>query len=107
MDTSDNLKFGLKAEVLDSLIHVFESFQQIDSVLIYGSRAMGNWRPGSDIDLAIVLKAGTEATTTLLAEIREHLERLNLIYTIDLSFFDGIQNPALLNHIKRVGQVLY
>ncbi len=54
MSTSNNLKFGLKAEVLDALIDLFESFQQIDSVLIYGSRAMGNWRPGSDIDLAIV-----------------------------------------------------
>ena len=98
---------GLKPEVISRLQAVFAQFSQIDRVVLYGSRAKGTFRNGSDINLTIVLKPGVEPGPDLHAEISERIESLDLIYTIDLSFFNDIKNPALVDHIKRVGVRFY
>ncbi|NWO04448.1 MAG: nucleotidyltransferase domain-containing protein [Alteromonadaceae bacterium] len=98
---------GLKPDVVRSLQQVFAQFPVIDHVLLYGSRAKGNFRNGSDIDLTILLKPGAKPGPDLYAEISECIESLDLIYTIDLSFFSEIKNPALVDHIERVGVRFY
>ena len=103
MHAADHPRFGLKPEVIEALHSVFSQFPEIDSVWVYGSRAKGDYRPGSDIDLAIKLVSGVNASSTLLSKIRENLEDLNLIYTIDLSIYSEIENAELIDHIDRVG----
>jgi predicted nucleotidyltransferase len=48
------IQFGLKQEDIDKINDVFASYEGIDSVVIYGSRAKGNFKVGSDIDLTII-----------------------------------------------------
>lgn len=103
MAAKENHRFGLSPDVLRKLRAVFAQFPEIDSVLVYGSRAKGTYRPGSDIDLAIKLVPGLKAPATLLSAIRDKLESLNLIYLIDLSLYDEIENADLVDHIDRVG----
>ncbi len=103
MQAPDHPRFGLKPEVIEALHSVFSQFPEIDSVWVYGSRAKGNYRPGSDIDLSIKLVPGVEASPTLLSKIRENLEDLNLIYMVDLSLYSEVENADLIDHIDRVG----
>ncbi|KXS54083.1 MAG: DNA polymerase beta domain-containing protein [Marinobacter sp. T13-3] len=79
----------------------------MDRVVLCGSRAKGNFRHGSDIDLAVMLKPGIELGPDLYAKISESIENLDLIYTIDLSLYHEIRNPVLVDHINRVGVCFY
>lgn len=71
---------------------------------MFGSRAMGNYRPGSDIDLAVV---SDTLTFDGLLELEAQLEMLGLLYKIDLQNLKKIKDTDVLDHIKRVGKVFY
>lgn len=87
------------------MIHqVFYRHPEIENVLIYGSRAKGNFRPGSDIDLTF---QGKDITHSMLNKISLELDDLLLPYTFDLSLYDQITDPSLLEHIKEVGLIFY
>jgi predicted nucleotidyltransferase len=73
-------------------------------VVIYGSRAKGNFRPGSDIDLTI---KGDDIPFNQFMRLENQLDDLMLPYTIDLSQYRQIDNPELLAHIDWVGVVVY
>ncbi|EKB58164.1 nucleotidyltransferase domain-containing protein [Bergeyella zoohelcum] len=94
-------KFGLKAEVIEQMNNVFSRFKNIEKVLIYGSRAKGNFRYNSDIDLSLL---GAISYNDLL-KIEMQLDDLLLPYKIDLSVFEKIENEDLKEHIRRVGKV--
>ena len=96
--------FGLKASIISQIIDVFSNYPDIEKVVIYGSRAKGNFRNGSDIDLTLV---GDNLTYELLNRIETQLDNLMLVYTIDLSLFKYIDSPELIDHINRVGKVFY
>ncbi|MCK9527011.1 MAG: nucleotidyltransferase domain-containing protein [Limnochordia bacterium] len=83
---------------------MFKNHGQVERVVIYGSRAKGNYSPGSDIDL-VMMGSGLKMQDVL--DIRVELEELNLPYFIDLSILETIKNPDLLEHIKRVGLLFY
>ncbi len=97
-------KFGLSDEVIQSLKSVFQKHQAIEKVLIYGSRAKGNFRPGSDIDLTLI---GQQLTTTDLLKIENEIDDLLLEYKIDLSLQKQIDDPNVIDHIQRVGIAIY
>lgn len=71
---------------------------------VYGSRAKGNFRPGSDIDLTL---EGPELTFRDLTRISTALDDLMLPWKIDLSLLSHMDNPALRQHIERVGKPLW
>lgn len=96
--------FGLPRATLDKLTSVFSRHAAIKSVLIYGSRAKGNYRPGSDIDLTI---KGEEIPFTEFMQIEDQIDDLMLPYTVDLSQYRQIQNAELISHIDRVGIEIY
>ena len=98
------LKFGLKEYEIEKINKVFESFPEIDEVLIYGSRAKGNFKEGSDIDMAI---KGNRLTQRILNNISILIDDLLLPYICELSIYNRIKNPELTDHINRVGKVLY
>lgn len=97
-------RYGLPAYAVNSLNAVFGAWPQIDRVILYGSRAKGNYRPGSDIDLCI---QGVELTLPDLLAIENRIDDLLLPWKVDLSLIHKIDNPALLEHIKRVGSIFY
>jgi predicted nucleotidyltransferase len=98
------IQFGLKQEDIDKINVVFESYEGIDSVVVYGSRAKGNFKVGSDIDLTIIENS---LTFPQFLEIENALDDLLLPYKIDLSLKRKISDFDLLSHIDRVGKLFY
>jgi len=96
--------FGLSSEVISRIREVFAENPAIEQVIIYGSRAKGNYRPASDIDLTV--KGATVAWHDLQA-IEQKIDDLLLPYKVDLSLFEHIDNENLIDHIKKVGRVFY
>jgi len=96
--------FGLRPEEVTAIRAVFARYPSVEEVLIYGSRAKGNFRPGSDVDLTL---KGVDIDLQVLNRISNDLDDLLLPYTFDLSVFHHIDNPHLTDHIKRVGTVFY
>jgi predicted nucleotidyltransferase len=99
------LSCGLPAQVVQAIQQVLSQYPQVRSAVLYGSRAKGNFREGSDIDLT--LKTDPTADTALLLQIENQLDELNSPYQFDLSLFHHITNPALIEHISRVGIIFY
>ncbi len=95
---------GLNQDVWQKIFAVFAEFPSVEEVVLYGSRAKGNYRPGSDIDLTL---KGEGLNLKLLNKIANDLDDLLLPYTFDLSIFSQIDNRDLIDHIRRVGQVVY
>ena len=98
------MKYGLSELVIAKIIGVFEKFPLIEEIVLYGSRAKGNYKKGSDIDLAI---KGRDITISYLSKIENDIDDLFLPYIVDLCVFDAIDNPSLIDHINRVGIFLY
>lgn len=98
------MQFGLKTETIERIRAVFKTYLQIDSVIIYGSRAKGNFRAGSDIDLALT---GKQLDLKFLSKISDDLDELMTPYKFDLTPLDIIKNQALLDHINTVGIKFY
>jgi predicted nucleotidyltransferase len=96
--------FGLSAATLDKLNSVFARHSAIDSVVIYGSRAKGNYRAGSDIDLTI---KGSDIPFAELMQIEDQVDDLMLPYSVDLSQYHLLENADLIAHIDRVGVEIY
>jgi predicted nucleotidyltransferase len=95
---------GLTAEELQRIRAVFSSYQQVEKVVLYGSRAMGNFKPASDIDLTLM---GKGIDLSLQTTIEFELDDLMLPYKFDVSIYDRIINPKFLDHIDRVGKEIY
>ena len=98
------MKYGLKEHTIEKMKNVFAQFPEVEQVMLYGSRAKGAYRPGSDIDLTMM---GSALNLKTLFRIETELDDLLLPYTIDLSIFDHIDNPGLVDHIRRMGKVFY
>jgi len=97
-------RFGLSDEVLGLLRAAFAGYGKVDAVVVFGSRAMGNHRPGSDIDLAV---KGGSITSEDMQEMVLALDNLGLLYKVDVRHYDTINNADLKAHVDRVGIDLY
>ena len=93
---------GLDLSVIEKIRGVFAGYPQIERVLLYGSRAKGNYRAGSDIDLTLI---GEQLSMSHLMQIENELDELLLPYKIDLSLLHKIESRELIDHIERVGVV--
>jgi predicted nucleotidyltransferase len=98
------MKYGLTEATIEKIQGVFSRFPAIEKAVLYGSRAKGNYKTGSDIDLTLY---GEELTSDLCSTIASELDDLLLPYTIDLSIFDELNHAELREHIERVGMVFY
>jgi predicted nucleotidyltransferase len=98
------MNFGLDDKVVDNINSIFKKYKNIDRVVLYGSRAKGNYKDGSDIDLTIF---GTDLKLIDQHKIESQIDDLLLPYSIDLSIYADISNQELLDHIDRVGKIFY
>ena len=94
------MKCGLTETTIEKIRGVFARFPEVERVVLYGSRAKGNFKPGSDIDLTLY---GGALTPDLRSTIAATLDDLLLPYTVDLSIFDELNHTELQEHIERVG----
>jgi len=94
---------GLTPCEIGMMLAIFRRVPAIVEVVLYGSRAKGNFRPESDIDLALV---GVD--DDLLAEaVADELDELPLPYHFDVKAYGSIGYAPLLKHITHVGITLY
>ncbi|WP_201022715.1 nucleotidyltransferase family protein [Tepidimonas taiwanensis] len=96
--------FGLSARTLATLRAILATEPRVTRAVLFGSRALGTHRPGSDIDLALF---GEGIDLDTLSRLHRQFDESSLPYQVDLCAWERIDNPALREHIERVGRVLY
>jgi predicted nucleotidyltransferase len=95
---------GLNKLTTEKICSVFKKFLQIEKAILYGSRAIGTYKPGSDIDLSLV---GKDLSQDVMWKICEALDDLLLPYLFDLSLYETLDKLELKEHISNVGVVFY
>ena len=98
------MEYGLSDIELKKITNALNSFTSIHEAIIYGSRAKGNFKPSSDIDLTL---KGDGIDLKEFTNIVLKLDDLLLPYKFDVSVYSHITNPELIEHIGRVGQIFY
>ena len=98
------MPFGLGEQTLARIRAVLAAQPAVEKAVLYGSRAKGTHKPGSDIDLTL---CGEAITPRDVSRIAEALDALDLPSVIDLSAFGQLRHAALREHIERVGVVIY
>ena len=94
------MRVDLEETTINEIKAVLKKFFKIKKVILFGSRAKGCAKNGSDIDLAII---GESITFRDLCEISSFLDELDLPYKIDTVDYNSISNRELREHIDRVG----
>ena len=98
-------KINLPQETISELISIFSTFPEIEKVTIFGSRGLGNAKPGSDVDIAF---SGKQLTPQIVSRIQNFLDEETLFpYYFDCIHLETIRNEALPNHIESNGITLY
>lgn len=95
---------GLTVEVYEKLVTLFRNFPKVEKVLLYGSRARGNYKSASDIDLSLI---GGPLTLKDQLEIENALDDLLLPYKMDVNIYHNIDNFNLKGNIDKEGIVIY
>jgi len=98
------MKYGLSQVTVERIRAVLSHYPEVENAVLYGSRAKGTHRPGSDIDLTL---CGPGVNHAMLTRVGSELDDLLLPHTMDISLMSELTHPALLDHIQRVGVVLY
>jgi predicted nucleotidyltransferase len=98
------MNYGLDDRVIGRIRAAFSRYPEIEKAILYGSRAKGTYKNGSDIDLTLT---GDRLNTSILSRLGTELDDLLLPFSFDLSILADIANADLVDHIKRVGTVVY
>ncbi|HPJ13160.1 MAG TPA: nucleotidyltransferase domain-containing protein [Caldisericia bacterium] len=97
--------YGLLERDLHYMIKAFVKHPEIDKVILFGSRAMGNYKRSSDVDLAII---GDNVDTRIIAILLDDLnEEFPIPYYFDVIHYQKISNEELKKHIDTEGIVLW
>jgi len=104
MSETATVDHGLPPHAVERLQNVFHRWLGIEAVILYGSRAKGDYRPNSDIDLCVV---GESLGVRDLLRLDAAIDDLLLPWKVDLALKHQIEDPDLLAHIDRVGVLLY
>lgn len=96
--------YGLKDSELETMYKFFSGFKNLEKVILYGSRAKGNYKRFSDVDITLI---GDGLTITDLFKLQDLFYESDLPYMYDISIFRNISNPDLTDHIKRRGIIIW
>ncbi len=99
------MKHGLSDATVAFIHAVLRRYPQVERAILYGSRAKGTAKPGSDIDLTLI--GGDDLTLEVLLRIMREMDESSLPYRFDLSIFRSITDPEVREHIERVGVLFY
>ena len=98
-------KFGLEEEVVNKIVDILKKYEEVESAKIFGSRARGDYRKGSDIDIALF---GNKLTHTINTKIFYKIDDLYLPYMIDLINFNSLRtDDKLRENILKEGVEIY
>ena len=96
-------QYGLSEINGKRIMDVLSRFSEVKEAVLFGSRAKGNYRQGSDIDIAVKGTVSKDVLSALLVAFDETV----LPYFVDIVVYDHIKNIALKEHIDRVGICIY
>lgn len=85
------MKYGLSNDTIEKILSIFGAHPAIEEVILYGSRAKGNYRNGSDIDLCL---KGEGLTLNELLTIENEIDDLLLPYKFDVSIYHQIDSQS-------------
>ena len=94
---------GISTEIVNRIIKIIRLNKKVREIILFGSRAKGKFKKGSDIDIAIV---ADDLHFDELIQIKVNITELSLPYIIDIIDFNKISNKELKEHINRVGKSL-
>lgn len=101
----NNTEIDLSQDVIALIYDLAIKFPEIEKIIVFGSRVLGNAKSGSDVDLAVV---GETVTPQIVSFLHGYLEEeTNIPYFFDIIHFESIENVALREHITRYGKPLY
>lgn len=95
--------FGLSERDMNTITGIFQQFPEVQEVHIFGSRAMGNFKFGSDIDMAVVNPVGPK----IMRAMAGYFSDSSLPYFVDLVNLNNISNTEFIDHIKRNGKLIF
>jgi len=95
--------FGLYLNSYKEILSIFQKHDNIEKVILYGSRAKGNYKEGSDIDFTLL----GDLNYNDVIQLKFEFEESNIPYLIDISIFSDLDSDSLKEHINRVGKVFY
>jgi uncharacterized protein len=98
------MNHGLSDSTVGRIREVLAHHPEVEKAILYGSRAKGTHHPGSDIDLTL---CGSRLDHALLTRIENVLDDLMLPQRIDLSLFETLTHPGLIDHIRKAGVTFY
>lgn len=97
--------YGITEKSMELLLDTFSKYPQIEEVILFGSRAKGNYKKGSDIDIAI---KGKQCSADLALKLQSYInEELLIPYMVDIVDYQSLNHVELKNHIDRVGKSIY
>lgn len=99
------MAFGLLHRDIDYILAALRNFPEIEQAVVFGSRALGNYKQGSDIDLAVIGERVTNKTIHALHDLLS--EEYPLPYFFDIVHYHEMTNEKLLEHIDQYGIEIY
>lgn len=98
-------RFGLKEKVIEDIVNILKKYSEVERAVIFGSRARGDYRKGSDIDITLF---GDMLTNSINTKIFYEIDDLYLIYKIDLINFNTLsKDDKLRENILKEGVEIY
>ena len=96
------MAFDLDERLIQGIQRIGQNYA-IKRIVLFGSRARGDHKPASDIDLAVYILPEFESRGRMSSEFDD----LNTLLKIDVVYINGHTDPDLLKNIEREGVFLY
>ncbi len=97
-------KFGLTKRDWNTIINIIKKYPIISKINLFGSRAKGNFKKGSDIDLALM---DENLEPKMVDKLKIDFEESSLPYNVDLVDYHHLESKELKDHIDRVGILFF
>lgn len=101
---NNNTAYGISNEYWQKIFNTLSHYPHIEEAVLFGSRAKGNYKNFSDVDIAL---KGNAITTGDLLKLQNEIDDLLLPYMLDFCIYNNIGNRELKDHIDRRGKVIY
>jgi len=98
-------RFGLNEKIVEEIVSIVKKYEEVTRVVIFGSRARGDYKKASDIDIALF---GDELTHSINTKIFYEIEDLYMPYKVDLINFNSLSDEnKIKENILREGVEIY